>query len=153
MIEKLPDNIRNYIVDDASPLLDGYIRFLNRDKIAEIYQIVNQSSIWNEGIPFATTVFGDLIVWEDGYVMLYNMPETDYKVMLSGTDFFFENLNDKTYQTDFFQLDLYKNAIEKCGAIKPYECYVIEPIPALGGARELKYLSVGDLKMYLQLLA
>lgn len=151
MLEKLPNNIQDYIKNDGSPLLDGYIRFLDKQSSERIYEIVSKSAIWNDGIPFATTVFGDLLAWEDGYVMLYKMSEEDYTVMLSGSAFFFDNLNDPEYQSDFLQLDLYAEAKSKLGEVKENECYVIEPIPRLGGAREVKYMSVGDLHSYLYL--
>lgn len=152
MITKLPENIRNYIEKDGTALLDGYLRFLKKEEIRLFHEMLEKGSIWNAGIPFATTVFGDVLAWEDGYVMLYKMPEADYTVMLSGTTFLFENLKDASYQADYFNLDLYNEAQKKLGKVQSNECYVIEPIPALGGAREINYLSTGDMKTYLYLL-
>ncbi len=152
MSDRLPDNIQRYIDEDGKPLLDGYIRFLNKDKSKEIDDIVSNSPMWNGGIPFATTVFGDVIAWEDGYIVLYVLSEMDYKVILSGSKFFFSNLEDAAYQKDYFQMDLYKEIKEKFGAVDSNECYVIEPIPKLGGARDIKYMNIGDLKTYLHLL-
>ena len=152
MIAKLPENIRKYIENDRTSLMDGYLRFLKKEEIALFYELLEKSEIWNGGIPFATTAFGDVLAWEDGYVMLYKMSEEDYTVMLSGTTFFFENLKDPSYQADYFELDLYDQAQKKLGKIQSNECYVIEPIPALGGAREINYLSIGDMKTYIYLL-
>ena len=152
MITKLPDNIRTYIEKEGTSLVDGYLRFLKKEEIEMIDEILGKSQIWNKGIPFATTVFGDILSWEEGYVMLYKMSEADYTVISSGTKFFFENLKDTSYQADYFDLDLYNEAQKKLGKVQNTECYVIEPIPALGGAREINYLSIGDMKTYLYLL-
>ena len=152
MMTKLPENIRKYIENDGTSLLDGYLRFLKKEEMGSLYELLEKSPIWNAGIPFATTVFGDVLAWEDGYVMLYKMSEEDYTVMLSGATFFFENLKDPFYQADYFELNLYEQVQKKFGKIQSNECYVIEPIPALGGAREINYLSIGDMKTYLCLL-
>lgn len=152
IIDKLPSNLREYIKNDGSSLVDGYIRFVKEDEIAELLEIVEQSELWQGGIPFATTVFGDVLSWEDGYIMLYKFTEEDYTVMLSGTDFFFSNLKDQEYQKDFLDMDLYLAAIDKMGEIHDDECYVLEPIPRLGGAREIKYVNIGKMKEYLMML-
>lgn len=150
--DQLPKNIKEYIRNKKEPLLDGYIRFLGEEEIAEITDIVNGSSVWNGGIPFAVTAFGDVFVWEGGYVFLYQFTDSDYNVILSGTDFFFENIEDEDYQADFFDLALYQKSVDKYGEINESECFILEPVPALGGTRELKYVHVGDMKTYLSLL-
>lgn len=152
MINNLPANLKHYIENYGKNLVDGYIRFLEIDEIEEVSDILRISNIWNDGIPFATTVFGDVLSWEDGYIMLYKFTDEDYTVILSGTDFFFENLKDIEYQKDFFDIQLYKSAIKRLGRINRKECYILEPIPKLGGAREEKYLNIGKLKSYLQIL-
>lgn len=152
MINKLPNNVKAYIEKNGSDLVDGYVRFLESSEIEEIAEILKKSSIWNDGIPFASTAFGDIIAWEEGYVILYKFTDENYTVMLSGTEFFFDNLADSSYRTDFFDMALYNAAIEKCGKIEKDECYVLEPIPKLGGAREIKYVNTGSLRNYLQFM-
>lgn len=152
MINNLPANLKDYIESHGENLADGYIRFLEADEIDGMSELLKHSSIWHDGIPFATTVFGDVLSWEEGYIMLYKFIDEDYTVMLSGTDFFFVNLKDIEYQKEFLDMALYKIAIEKFGKVNCNECYVLEPIPKLGGAREEKYLNIGDLKSYLQIL-
>lgn len=151
-LDQLPENIKEYIENKKEPLLDGYIRFFGEEKITEITDIVSRSSIWNGGIAFAVTAFGDVFVWEGGYVFLYQFTDSDYNVILSGTDFFFENIEDEDYQADFFDLTLYQESVDKYGEIDESECFTLEPIPALGGERKLKYVHVGDMKTYLSLL-
>jgi len=152
MIDKLPTNIKEFIRNNRETKADGYIRFFSEREIEDFYNIVKESSIWNGGIPFAYTVFGDIIAWEDGYVVLYRMPEAESKIILSGTSFFFENIEDKEYQNDYFDMELYRKLKEKYGDVTDDKCYIIEPIPEMGGARELKYMNIGDFKTYLSLL-
>lgn len=152
LVDKLPLNLKEYILNNGESLVEGYIRFLSEEDICKLSDILKQCSVWNDGIPFATTVFGDVLSWEDGFVMLYKLTEEDYTVMLSGTDFFFENLKDFDYQTDFFDVDLYKVAIAKYGKIQRNQCYVLEPVPRLGGARVERYLQVGELFSYISVL-
>lgn len=151
-IDKLPLNLKEYIINNGEDIVEGYIRFLTEEDMSKISGLLKECPIWHDGVPFATTVFGDILAWEDGYVMLYELTEEDYKVMLSGTDFFFDNLNDKEYQMDFLDLELYKSAIDKYGKIQHDQCYVLEPIPKLGGARTEKYLNVGELFSYISIL-
>lgn len=151
-IDKLPTNLYEYLKNDGASVVDGYIRFLKKNEIDEIKKIVEQSEIWQGGTPFATTVFGDVLAWEDGYIILYKFTDEDYTVMLSGTEFFFDNLNEKEYQSDFLDMDLYYASIDKMGKIHDDECYILEPIPKIGGAREIQYVNVGKLKEYLVML-
>lgn len=151
-IDKLPANLKEYIINNGVDLADGYIRFLNEDEIGKMVELLESCPIWHDGIPFATTVFGDVLAWDDGYIMLYKLSEEDYTVILSGTEFFFDNLKDEEYVKDFFDIELYKAAINKCGRIDRDQCYVLTPIPRLGGARIEKYLNVGELFSYITIL-
>ena len=137
-IDKLPANLKEYIINNGVDLADGYIRFLNEDEIGKMVELLESCPIWHDGIPFATTVFGDVLAWDDGYIMLYKLSEEDYTVILSGTE--------------FFDIELYKAAINKCGRIDRDQCYVLTPIPRLGGARIEKYLNVGELFSYITIL-
>lgn len=152
MLEKLPDNIKEYIEQNQEDLLGGYIRFLKKEDITAISEIVQKSSMWEGGVPFATTAFGDVFVWNEGYILLYKFTEADYNVILSGSTFFFDNINDIEYQKDFFDIDLYENVLAEYGELDNTECYTLEPVPALGGARELPYIHIGDMKTYLHMV-
>lgn len=151
-LAKLPQNIKEYIEQDKEELLEGYIRFHNEEEIDSILSIINQSNMWNGGIPFATTAFGDVFVWQDGFIVLYKFTEADYNVILSGSTFFYENVNDLDYQKEFFDIALYREAVNRFGSINRKECFSLEPIPALGGAREIKYVQIAEMKAYLSLV-
>ena len=153
LIDKLPLILKEYIERNGGSLVNGYIRFLDEDAMEQMAEWLKPCAVWNHGVPFATTVFGDVLAWEEGYIMLYKLTEEDYTVMLSGAEFFFRNLDDPEYRKDFLDISLYDEAIRKLGKIKSDECYVLEPIPRLGGARTERYLScVGELKSYIQFL-
>lgn len=152
ILEKLPDNIKEHIKKGGKDILDGYIRFLDKNSIEEIKAILEKSPMWEGGIPFATTVFADVFVWNKEYILLYKFTEADYNVILSGSKFFFANVDDIEYQKDFFDVDLYVMAAGKIGRVASTECYTIEPIPALGGARELSFINTGDMKTYLDIV-
>lgn len=151
--DKLPHNIIEAMSKSSNKeFADGYVRFLSEEEITEIESIVKKSYLWNDGIPFATTVFGDVISWEKGYVMLYKFTDENYNVLLSGTEFLFENFEDKEYQKDYFDMELYLKAIKKCGKIAKDKCYVLEPIPKLGGARDIEYVNIGSINEYIRFL-
>ena len=152
MKKELAEEIKKYIENNRTPLADGYVRFLSLNSIEKITDIVSDSDIWNDGIPFATTVFGDILAWEDGYVVMYDFTMQDYNVINSGAEFFFSNLKDVDYQNDYFDMDVYREAVEKLGAVNEDECYSIEPLPVLGGERSVKYLNRSDLNEYIKFL-
>ena len=152
LLENLPENIKDYCMNQKEDLLDGYIRFLDEAGAEEVFEIVRISRIWKGGIPFATTAFGDVFVWCDGFIVLYRFAEADQDVILSGTAYFFVNVNDTEYQEDFFDIGLYQETVNLYGNINDTECFTLEPVPALGGARELQYIHIGDRNTYLQML-
>ena len=171
LMEQLPDHIRQYIAGKQPEAADGYVRFLQEEQITRLTGILGWikdadrpadafgqaggaqiADAQVTGIPFAITAFADVLSWEDGYVMLHRLSEGDERVMLYGTDFLFQNLEDPAYQQDFFEMALYRQALQKCGRPGAEECFVLEPIPQLGGARELRYVSVGNLWNYISLL-
>ncbi len=152
MNKELPDVIKQYIENDRRPVAKGYIRFLSAESSDKMRGILGGVEMWNGGVPFATTVFGEILSWEDGYVVLYDFSQQDYNVILSGINHFFSNIEDGEYQKDTFDIQIYEEAMENIGEVKENECYAVEPIPLLGGKRELRYLHITNLLEYLQML-
>ena len=133
-------------------LLNGYLRLLDEPMQNKVLSIIEKYEDWQGGIPFAITAFGDVLVWDSNYVFMYKLVEDKVDVILSGFDFFFDNINDKEYQKDFFDLVLYNSAVEKYGALENDECFTIQPLPKLGGKLEINYLSKGKFVEYLALI-
>ncbi len=146
----LPEELKNK--NDGYSYAKGYIRFLGESESGEIEKIVSNSDLWQGGVPFAVTPFGDILVWYNNYVYLYDFALNDYSVILSGSKFFMSNIEDPDYQDDFFDMSLLDEAINKVGALNGGNCYTLEPMPSIGGAKEIKYIGIGDLKVYLTLL-
>ena len=59
---------------------------------------------------------------------------------------------DSSVQAEFFDLELYRKACAKLGKLTMEQCYIFEPIPALGGSKTLDSLSVGSSLPYLAIL-
>jgi hypothetical protein len=133
--------------------LDGYLRFLPQKAVPQCIALLERSSIWNGGIPFAVTAFCDVLVWEeDGFIDLYRLIDGENQIILSGSEFFFDVIADEDYQRDYFDLAAYRLVKEKLGTLNADQCYVYEPIPAFGGTKSLEAVSVGKTLPYLAIL-
>ena len=133
-MKKLPTNIQKLVSANSVELLNGYIRIINSKSINQFLEILKGKDFWESDIPFATTVFGDVIV-------------------MCGDEFFAQNIEDSTFQNTYFDLDLFYNAEKKYGKISPDQCYAFLPIPALGGKKELNSIEIQPLLPYLTLLS
>lgn len=145
----LPEELNKYI--DKS-VLNGYLRFLDETMRTEYTKLLENYYQWEGGIPFAITAFADILVWNDKYVYKYNLLDNDVSVILSGFDYFFQNIEDEDYQKDYFELDLYEMCREKIGDLNFDECYTFEPIPALGGSKTTETVSKGKSPEFVALL-
>lgn len=107
----------------------------------------------NEGIIFGYTSLGDLFYWYDKHVHFLDI-QTGAVEMISSDILMFLNVfvSDKEYYDDVFFGEVQREAIEKLGPIGAGECYILEPILALGGSRDVANLSKGDLLTYLSIV-
>jgi len=155
-IKDLPQELKEYIGSGKSlRLLDGYIRLLSTDEQIKQYSDVMQK--WNSkktDIPFAVTAFGDILAWTgDGYISMNRLIDNRSDIILSGAKFFFSVVTDKSFQREWFDIELHVEARKKIGEIKDDECYTFEPVPALGGSKELSNLKKGKTLEYLYIVA
>lgn len=148
-MNQLPKQINDYT---NKSLLNGYLRFLDDKTRKEYTKILETYYQWEGGIPFAITAFADVLVWNDNYVYKYNLIEDNVSVILSGFEYFFQNIEDDEYQNDYFELNLYKQCKEKVGDLDFNESYTFSPIPALGGTKNLDTVSKGKSLEYIILL-
>lgn len=149
---ELPENIKKFINDGNLVLLKGYLTFLTEDQIKKVVEIVKNSSLWEGGIPFAYTAFGDVLVWNDEFIELYKFKDGVSNVIMSGSEFFFTNIKDTDYQKDFFEVDLYKEAVSKMDLLDKNEVFGFEPLLALGGTKKVDYLKKVKFPEYLELI-
>ncbi|SCI51316.1 Domain of uncharacterised function (DUF1851) [uncultured Blautia sp.] len=153
-MKKLPTNIQKLVSANSVELLNGYIRIINSKSINQFLEILKGKDFWESDIPFATTVFGDVVAWNlDGYIQLYKMTDGISEIVMCGDEFFAQNIEDSTFQNTYFDLDLFYNAEKKYGKISPDQCYAFLPIPALGGKKELNSIEIQPLLPYLTLLS
>lgn len=149
---ELPNKISTYISTNRQSLLDGYLRFFDKSLQSKFALLAEQYSKWQGGIPFAITAFGDLLVWDGHYIFKYSFVDEKVDVILSGDTFFFENLKDKDYQNEFFDLPLYYEAVKKYGSLEADESFVFEPLPYLGGSKDIEHIGKGKSFEYLSLI-
>ena len=151
---RLPNRIQDYINSGRTDVLDGYIRFIMPQDVNKFIAVLDGTDFWESDIPFATSAFGDILAWNsDGFIQLYKMVDGYSTIIMAGDDFFFQNIEDKTFQKDYFDLSLFDEAQKKFGKILPSQCYAFVPVPALGGTKNLHSIQIEDLVTYLSLLS
>ncbi len=153
-MNRFPANIQKFISQSDMELLDGYIRFIDPQDIDQFLKIFERKEFWESDVPFATTAFGDIFAWNvDGYIQLYKMVDGMSEIIMSGDEFFAQNVGDSIFQKTYFDLELFFDAQKKYGKLLPDQCYAFIPIPALGGKKELNSVEVEPLLSYLALLS
>lgn len=151
--KQLPPAIQAHIDAGGADLLDGYIRFIKPQDTASFMSLLSGKAFWESDIPFATTAFGDILAWNvDGYIQLYRLVDGTSSIMMADDKFFFEDVNDEAFQKDYFDVTLFRDAEKLLGKLNPGQCYAFEPLPALGGAKDLKSAKITPLLPYVALM-
>ena len=147
----LPKEFYEYRNNHSSlNLLDGYLTLLSDREILNYSLIANEAiSIENNFDVFATTPFGDILIWDGSYVFLLRLAESRIDVILSGFEFFFDNIYDSDYQSDMFDVERFNFVKEKIGNIEKEECYIYEPLPTLGGDMSVDSVKIGNRAEYI----
>lgn len=134
-------------------LLGGYLHLLDhaeREKYSKILLPVTKQR--GDMEVFARTAFGDLLTWDGKYVFMFRLAEGTSDVILSGFSFFFQNIEDKEYQTEYFDIALFKQAEQMVGTLCEGECYAFEPIPLLGGDKSVQTIFKNQTEKYIRFL-
>ena len=101
----LPGGLLSY--KDDMIIGHGLIRLCNPNAYIDI---LKEGYNEKNAFPFAVTAFGDFLVWEKGkYVSLVSFSKNTVKVIESGFDFFFEDVNDISFLQKYFDFDLMVN--------------------------------------------
>lgn len=125
---------------------NGLIRLCNPDEYSDV---LADGYSEETAIIFATTAFGDFLVWEKGkYVDLVSFSQHKATVLESGFEFFFEDIKDEKFLKKYFQYDLFLTAIQKVGECKDDECFTSNPIPYISGDATVEKLKIGKLREY-----
>ncbi len=83
---------------------------------------------------------GDILVWEDGYLIELNFRKQQVNVVAKNFKFFFEDLNDDYYLDEALDWSPYPKAIEKYGEPAFDECFGYVPLLGLGGTEKVENL-------------
>lgn len=143
-LEKLPEKLIQY--KENPSFGNGLINLCNPEKYESL---INDGYSKKNAIVFATTAFGDLLVWEnDKYVNLISFSEHKVSVLESGFDFFFEDIIDEVFLNKYFDLSIYNEAVNNLGKCLEDECFISSPVPGISGARTAASLSKGKLLEY-----
>ena len=72
-MQKNYESIENFI-DERKPVMNGYIRPISPEDTDKYRTVLSNCDIWQGEKPFAVTVFGDIIAYDDeGYVILLRL--------------------------------------------------------------------------------
>lgn len=141
---KLPDKLVNYTGDEV--LAKGLISLCNPEVYSDLLADGYEEK---DAYVFAVTAFGDLLIWEKGkYVNVVSFSNHKVSILESGFEFFMEDILDENYLRQYFNYDLYLEALNKLGKCSSGECYVSSPIPVIGGELSIDKLTKGKIREY-----
>ena len=133
--------------------MNGYIRPISAEDTDKYRAALSNCDIWQGETPFAVTVFGDVIAYDDeGYVILFQLVVGTSSVICAEPELFFSLLSDSDFQRDYFDIESYEYARGNVGVLEQDESYTYEPIPALGGNKRKESLAKGKTYEYISIL-
>lgn len=151
-MQKNHESIENFI-NERKPVMNGYIRPISAEDTDKYETVLSDCDIWQGETPFAVTVFGDIIAYDDeGYVILLRLVDGTSSVICAESELFFSLLSDPDFQKDYFDIESYEYAKDNVGVLEQDESYTYEPIPALGGNKRKESLSKGKTYEYMSIL-
>lgn len=137
--------------DGLGTFLDGYLKVINPDDYSEL---VKETYFRGEvSIPIFVTAFGDVItVEEQKYLGFVKYKNGDFDIFTENLQYFLEDLPDKGFQDDYFELPLYQEAVEKHGELDYNQCFGFVPLLALGGFKDTEHLDKVKIREHLLLI-
>jgi len=142
---------------------NGLLWFVNPNDYKEVieeWKNVNEMLTFDDSeySVIARTAFGCLLIWvgdgDNSYLARLNIITNEWSAPATNMDFFFNVLLlDWTYKEDDLDEILFKECYENLGLLAPDECYGFVPLPALGGAKDVKFAEKVKLNEYLSICA
>ena len=135
-------------------LLNGYLKIVNPEDYKEVL-VESYIQTEDEPIEFTSVIFatgiGDLLIWEYvdeeyGNLVLLNYRKGKYSIIDSSLEFFFDDLQSKSYLEKYLDWNPYTDATEKLGIVSYEECFGYVPVLALGGKEKVENLQKVKLK-------
>ena len=103
---------------------------------------------------FGRTSFGDLLVWEQGYIKFINVRHKYSEIIGKNSNLFFTRiLPDPQFLQERLKNSQLEHAKDKLGPISSDTCYGYLPILGSGGTESLKNLQIVKLREHLSLIA
>lgn len=134
--QELKDFLNKY---GPTKLLNGYLQLLDhseRDKYSKLSSPITKG--YGNLEVFAVTAFVDLLAWDGNYVYMFKLTEGKVEVIMSGFSFFFPNIEDPDFQSEFFDMELFYQSQHRLGNLLEKECLTFEPLPLLGGEKSVE---------------
>lgn len=117
--------------------LNGYLKVINPEDYSGL---VRDSYFRGDiAIPVFATAFGDMIVCEEGkYLRMVKYKDGVFITILENLPLFLRFVNDSDFADDYFELQLYKEAVEKYGMLDYDQCFGFAPLLEIVGKYEKK---------------
>ena len=157
VIDKYQDQVPSELLqiwqeDGLGTFLNGYLKVINPDDYLEFIQETYFRGKFS--IPIFVTAFGDVItVEEKKYLGFVKYKNGDFDIFTENLEFFLEDLPDKEFQDDYFELPLYHEAVEKHGELDYNQCFGFVPLLALGGFKDVDHLDKVKILEHLYLIS
>ena len=131
--------------------LNGYLRIINPKEYQELL-----SETYFRGacsVPILTTAFGDIIAVEDDqYIGMIKYKYGNFNIVAKNFKRFVQNMTDKCFQQDYFELEQYEEAIQQYGRLDNDKCFGYAPLLGLGGSEKVENLMIVNTKEHIRLI-
>jgi hypothetical protein len=134
-------------------LANGYIKIINPNEYDDLLKSVYQSPIHKNSVPMMITGLGDIIIWENNYIILVNLRKGDSEVIESGFNYFFEDLSDEEFLEEDLENKNYSEVVQHSGTLSYHECYAYFPLLRMGGSEKLENLKKVEIKEYINIVS
>lgn len=152
--DKLPEKLLQFWdLNGFITLSNDFIKVVNPKIYENLLNESYESPIGKSAVVMFVTGFGDLIIWENNYIILLNFRKGESKVLESGFNYFFEDIEDDDFLLKELDSKNFKQAIDKNGTLAFDECFGYEPILGLGGAEKIENLHKVKIQEYISITA
>jgi len=135
---------------------DGYLKIVNPDDfselLAETYRLVSVPAAAPPIVLFATAM-GDLLLWEDGFLMRVDYRHGETEIIGQSLNLFFKNHADDYNLQQRLRWEPYPAARARLGMPAFDECFGYVPLLALGGPETVDHLEKVKLREHIYLIS
>ncbi|HHT7755651.1 TPA: T6SS immunity protein Tdi1 domain-containing protein [Streptococcus suis] len=132
-------------------LLNGYLRVVNPDDYLKFIQRTYFRG--KLSIPIFITAFGDIITLEENkYLRIVRYKDGDFVSILENTYYFLLDLEDEELLEDYFEIQLYEEAVARFGTLSFDQCFGFVPLLALGGQKHISNIDKVNTLEHLSLI-